>query len=96
MLRQSAMSSVDRYCSPERQTAILRSVMRFVELAEQALAAGSPVESIAALPAYLRLERVGEQIGEAELDRFAELEREIEAQFQSLAEERQRAADAAH
>ena len=38
-LRQSAFSEVDRYCSPQRQTAMLKLILRFIALAEAALAA---------------------------------------------------------
>jgi vacuolar-type H+-ATPase catalytic subunit A/Vma1 len=36
-LRQSAYSDTDRYCSPARQTAMMRLIARFIELAEDAL-----------------------------------------------------------
>ena len=39
-LRQSAFSPIDRYCSPERQTAMLKLILRFIELAGTALDRG--------------------------------------------------------
>jgi V/A-type H+/Na+-transporting ATPase subunit A len=69
-LRQSAFSAKDRYCSPPRQSAMLRVILRFIELAEHALAGGASPQAIAELPALRRLQRMGEEIGEDELAAF--------------------------
>jgi len=82
ILRQSAMSPVDRYCSPERQTAMLRTVMHFVSSAERALEQGVPLERIAALAVYRRLMRVGEEIAEGDATKFDELRRLVDEAFQ--------------
>ena len=50
VLRQSSFSDADRYCSPQRQTAILGVVTRFIDLAQNALRQGAALERIAALP----------------------------------------------
>ena len=84
VLRQSAMSVVDRYCSPARQGAILKGVVRFLDLAEAALAAGAGPEQVAALPCYRRLQRIGEEVGENQMAQFAALERDVEAEFEDL------------
>ena len=84
VLRQSAMSVVDRYCSPARQGAILKRVVRFLDLAEAALAAGAGPEQVAALPCYRRLQRIGEEVGENQMAQFAALERDVEAEFEDL------------
>ncbi|MFO0336720.1 MAG: hypothetical protein ACK53C_17220, partial [Pseudomonadota bacterium] len=47
LLRQSAFSPVDRYCSPARQAAMLRLVIRLLDAAERAVAAGTEVRTIA-------------------------------------------------
>lgn len=39
-LRQSAFSPVDRYCSPRRQSAMLKLILHFIELTEAALERG--------------------------------------------------------
>jgi V/A-type H+-transporting ATPase subunit A len=85
ILRQSAISPVDRYCSPARQTAILRAVMRFIELAEAALERGAAPEQIAALETYRRLQRIGEEAGEQKLEQIESLRRQMENQLQTLA-----------
>ena len=83
-LRQSAFSARDRYCSPPRQIAMLRVILRFVELAEQALARGVSPQTIAEMPALRRLQRMGEEIGEDELDAFDDLRAELENAIEGL------------
>jgi V/A-type H+-transporting ATPase subunit A len=96
VLRQSAMSKVDRYCSPARQTAIVRTVIRFIELAERALERGVLPEQIVALETYRRLQRVGEEVGEDRIARIEPLLRQIESQFESLTAEASSARDVVH
>jgi len=83
LLRQSAFSPVDRYCSPARQSEMLRLVMRFIALSREALDRGATPEEIAALPVLRRLQRMGEEVGEDALEGFAalwpHLERELAA-----------------
>jgi V/A-type H+-transporting ATPase subunit A len=83
-LRQSAFSEVDRYCSPQRQTAMLKLILRFIALAEDALANGVPPQRITELDALRRLQRMGEEIGENELEKFSDLAESVEAAMASL------------
>ena len=84
-LRQSAFSPVDRYAGPERQAAMMRLLAYFLAAAERALARGVAPERIAALPVLRPLQRMGEEIPEGRLERFAELEARLEAEFHALA-----------
>jgi V/A-type H+-transporting ATPase subunit A len=84
-LRQSAFSEVDRYCSPQRQTAMLKLILRFVTLAENALDNGVPPQRIAELDVLRRLQRMGEEIGESELAKFSDLRESVEAAMAALA-----------
>jgi V/A-type H+-transporting ATPase subunit A len=84
-LRQSAFSEVDRYCGPERQACMLRLLVHFIELAENAAGLGVTPEQITALDVMRPLTRMGEEIGESELARFAALERRVEEAFATLA-----------
>jgi len=83
-LRQSAFSEVDRYCSPQRQIAMLKLLIRFIALAEAALARGVALQAIAELPVLRRLQRMGEEIGEDQLAKFGELSASIEAAMAGL------------
>ena len=83
-LRQSAFSPVDHYCGPERQAAMLRLLVHFIELAESAAEYGVAPEQIAALDVMRPLTRMAEDVPEGELDRLAELERRVEEAFATL------------
>jgi len=83
-LRQSAFSEVDRYCSPQRQTAMLKLILRFVVLAEAALDSGVPPQRIAELDVLRRLQRMGEEIGENMLEKFSDLGESVEVAMASL------------
>ena len=85
-LRQSAYSENDRYASPERQTVMLRLLMRFSELAQHAVAHGVTPAQIAGLRVYRRLQRMGEDIPPDALDDYAALGQEMERAFEGLAE----------
>ncbi len=80
-LRQSAISPVDRYCSPERQVRMMRLLLRFNDLAEKAVEAGATVEELSALPVVRSLQRMGEDIPEDQLDRFESLHEQLESEF---------------
>jgi V/A-type H+-transporting ATPase subunit A len=83
-LRQSAFSPIDRVAPPAKQGAMMRLLARFIDLAEAALAAGTPVESIAALPCLRPLARMGEEIPHDVPQRFVELQARMEAEFGAL------------
>ncbi|RVT52416.1 V-type ATP synthase subunit A [Rubrivivax albus] len=85
LLRQSAFSPVDRYCSPARQSQMLRLVMRFSALARDAVAAGTAPEAVGALPVMRRLRRMGEEIGEDAMAGFDALWSQLEREFGALA-----------
>jgi V/A-type H+-transporting ATPase subunit A len=83
-LRQSAFSRVDRYCSPARQTAMLKLILRFIDLAETALDRGVSPQAMAELDVLRKLRRMGEEIGEDALDQVAQLRTELEAAMAGL------------
>ena len=83
-LRQSAFSPVDCYAGPQRQAAMMRLIGRFVAAAEERLAQGVPLERIASLGSLRALQRMGEEIGEGDLPRFADLQARIENELASL------------
>ena len=88
-LRQSAFSEVDRYCSPERQSAMLGLIIRFFDTVEAAVAAGVAPEDVAAAPFYRRMSRMSEEIGEDNIAGFTELAHQMESGLAAL--ERRRA-----
>ena len=86
-MRQSSFSDVDRYCSPQRQTAILAVVTRFIDLAQNALERGVSLDRIAALPVRQELQRVGETYGEDRIPAIRELWKQMDTEFAALNQE---------
>jgi hypothetical protein len=62
-------------------------VGRFIERAEGALAKGAAPARLADLECLRPLARMGEDVGNDELDRLEALGREIERQFNTLSDE---------
>jgi V/A-type H+-transporting ATPase subunit A len=83
-LRQSAYSPVDRHCSAARQTAMMQTLIRVFDLAESAVAQQVSVESMRTLPVMRQVLRMGESIGEDQLEEFEVLGRNLEAAFTEL------------
>jgi V/A-type H+-transporting ATPase subunit A len=83
-LRQSAFSALDRVCAPTRQGAMMRLIGRFIDLAEDAVAAGVHPGRIARMACLRPLQRMGEEIGNDEMARFAELQAAMEREFAAL------------
>lgn len=83
-LRQSAFSPVDRYCSPERQTAMLHILLHFFDLAAVAVEAGVNTADIASSGFFRRLSRMGEEIGEDQILQFEVLARQMEQELNTL------------
>ena len=86
LLRQSSFSEVDRYCSPERQAAMLRVVVHFIDRAQQAVDGGVEPGRIAALPVLATLARLGEEFGEDRIEAINALWNEIDTAFYGLVE----------
>jgi V/A-type H+-transporting ATPase subunit A len=86
-LRQSAFSKVDRYCSAERQIAMMKMITRFIELSKNAIALGASIETISTLPILRRLMRMSEDISEDNLDKFNDLHNELDSIFSPLTPE---------
>jgi V/A-type H+-transporting ATPase subunit A len=83
-LRQSAFSEIDRVCAPARQGAMMRLIGRFIDLAETAVAAGIHTNRITQMACVRPLQRMGEEIGDAELARFALLQADMEREFAAM------------
>ncbi len=77
-LRQSAFSSLDRFCSPARQAVMMRMIGRFLDLAGELVDAGVTPEALAGEETYRRLLRMGEEIPEGDWERFSALSEDLE------------------
>lgn len=83
-LQQSAYDPIDTYTSPKKQVLLLRLLIRFYELAEDALRNGIPLGKITSLPIIPRILRAKSDIPEEELQKFDEFEKEVEEVFREL------------
>jgi V/A-type H+-transporting ATPase subunit A len=83
-LRQSAFSEVDRYCSAERQIAMMQVINRFIRLSEDAINAGTSIDVINSLPVMRKIMRMAEEIGEGNLEKYEDLANELESAFAEL------------
>lgn len=57
-LQQSAYHEVDTYCMPAKAGLMLKTIMRFYDLARQMLDAGSGIESVRSSPMVYRISRM--------------------------------------
>jgi V/A-type H+-transporting ATPase subunit A len=92
-LRQSAFSAVDRFCSGDKQVAMMQLIARFIELSENAVEQGVSVAAMAALPVMRRLRRMGEEVDDEALETLDQLRQALETDFTGLT--RSTAGDAA-
>ncbi len=83
-LRQSALSPVDRVASPARQSAMMRLIGRYIDLAEAAVNAGAKLAALAALPCHRALLRMSEEVGEEAADQFGALAESVEREIGAL------------
>ena len=87
VLRQSSFSEVDRYCSPQRQTAILSLIIRFIDLARAAVESGVHPDRIRQLPVRRTLQRIGEEYGENQIEGIRALWQQLDSEFAALTRE---------
>jgi V/A-type H+-transporting ATPase subunit A len=57
-LQQSAYNEVDTYCTPVKAGLMLKTIMRFHELAQEMLNSGTPVDTIRSSPMVYRISRM--------------------------------------
>jgi len=63
---------------------MMKLITYFIDQSEKAVAAHIRVEDIAALPIMRRLRRMGEEIGENELEKFEELRQVLDDECSQL------------
>ena len=77
-LQQSAYHEVDTYCMPTKAGLMLKTIMKFYELAQEMLSAGSGIESIRSSPMVYRISRMKDIPNEVAEQRVKELWLEME------------------
>jgi len=84
LLRQSAFSETDRFCSSEKQSEMLRTIDYYLGQARRALDAGLDPDRLLILPITRRVQRMGEDIPNDRMEAFEELIRDIDSAFTEL------------
>ena len=85
-LQQSAYNEVDTYCTPAKAGLMLKTIMKFYELAQEMLNSGAGIESIRSSPMVYRISRMKDIPNDVFEQRVKELWSEME---QSLVAGRQ-------
>lgn len=86
-LQQNAYSDVDAKASFRKQDLMLKSIMHFNERAMRAVESGIQLRKIQDVPVKAKIGRMKE-IRETELEKFRELQKETDADFDSVAKNR--------
>ncbi len=83
-LHQNAFDAVDTYSSPRKQFGMLKLILRFGELGQQALDRGAEIDDISALPVREQIGRA-KYVPEDEIDQaLMDIERELNEQMSSM------------
>jgi V/A-type H+-transporting ATPase subunit A len=93
-LRQSAFSAIDRFASPARQAAMMRTLGLFVDRADELADLGVAPEEVAQTEVFRRLLRMSEEIGEGGWERFSALADQMERTFGALIDRARAASEA--
>jgi V/A-type H+-transporting ATPase subunit A len=77
-LQQSAYNEVDTYCMPAKAGLMLKTIMKFYELAQEMLTSGAGIENIRSSPMVYRISRMKDIPNEVFEQRVKELWSEME------------------
>lgn len=77
-LQQSAYNEIDTYCTPAKAGLMLKTIMKFYELAQEMLNSGAGIESIRSSPMVYRISRMKDVPNEAFEQKAKELWSEME------------------
>lgn len=83
-LQQNSFDKVDMYCSPEKQAAMMRILVRFQERALAFVKGGGAVAEVRQIPCYEAVLRMKNNIANGEPAKFGELYGRMEADFDAM------------
>ncbi len=86
-LQQSAYDDVDTYTSIEKQYRMLRTILTFGRLEEEAIGKGVPLARITELPVRVKISRMKTTSEQGGMAPFEAVDREMAEQFQALLKE---------
>jgi V/A-type H+-transporting ATPase subunit A len=85
ILQQNSFDKIDTYCSPQKQVKMVGLMVKFYREAQKALKAGISLADIRAMPIIPALLKSKFEIPEDQLNKFDELDRQINEQFHKAA-----------
>ena len=80
-LQQNAYDDIDKYCSPEKQIAILELIMDYFKLALACIKAGAPLVKVASLPVCDEIVRIKMVYRNDEIDKIEKVRDNLHAQI---------------
>ena len=83
-LQQDAFDPVDQYSVPEKQVQILLLIMRYYDLAKEALKSGCPLIKVTELSVRNDIVRAKSRIGNEDMPKLSEISNELEDQMSDL------------
>ncbi len=86
-LAQSAFDEIDMYCTPARQVALLRIILRLYGKGRELIQAGVPLARLRGMACVPQVVRAKGAFGNAEMDKLAELERRVVDELDALGKE---------
>ena len=85
ILQQNSFDKIDTYCSPQKQVKMVGLMVKFYREAQKALKAGIPLADIRAMPIISALLKSKFEIPEDQLNKFDDLDKQINEQFHNAA-----------
>lgn len=86
-LTQSAFDPKDMFCTPERQLALLRTILKLYHRSRDLIQNGAPLPRIRNLAGPAQLLQAKSTFGNDELNKLAELEKSLDAELDALGKE---------
>jgi len=83
-LQQNSFSSVDSFCSLQKQFKMMELILFFYERAKELIVSGMAISEIKRSDVYLKLLRMKEEIPNDQLEKFDALKEEVEKFFDNL------------
>lgn len=83
-LQQNATDPVDTFCQPEKQLALLGTVLHFVRRADEVVKKGAPIHRVREMPVREEIVRAKGKIPNDKLEQFQELGRRVDEQMDAL------------
>ncbi len=84
LLQQNSFDSIDTYCSPEKQFRLLRTMLDFYQLGQDAIQAGVGLADIRAMPVVPDMVKARMSIADESTAKFDEIDKDVAAQFGKL------------